>query len=660
LVEVQVLPPFQESCTEVGRVDNLKSLEGQRVTIGSNRAVVTSMAFLLSIAVRSLPADFPADPQGTTHHGPPPRLARKTHPWLLERLSQDPAESLKVWVFLEEQKDHATAEARSAALAELTTTYHPRAIQRRRLRRTAPGLFDSRDLPVSNEYVRAVEATGARVHVISRWLNALSARVNLEQVENLESLPFISKIEPVRRGKRIEPVKKDDVAGSIVRGGFYGETEEQISQINLLALHAQGFTAAGVIVGVLDTGFHRTHQAFNEPAHALSVVAEFDFLNNDPNTDIEPGDDPDQHRHGTWILGTMAAYKPGVYVGGAFDASYILCKTEDVADEYPGEEDNYVAGLEFVEANGADLMTASLGYIDWYSQAEMNGLTAVTTIAVNTASENGVHCCAPAGNSGHDADPATSNLIAPADAFDAITCGAVSDIGNIASFSSDGPTADGRVKPEVLARGVNTRTVSSSNDVSYTGVNGTSLSTPLIAATVACLVQAHPEWTVEQMRRYLLFTAGDYAENDTFDLTFVRGYGIINAAGALAEDCNGNAMADPWDISSGQSGDCNENRLPDECDIAHRVSQDLDGNGIPDECLCVPQVYGDIAPPDGDGIVELADVLCELDGYADFTACPRGDIAPCSGDGTIELADLLNLLAAYDQQPPCADPCNFP
>jgi subtilisin family serine protease len=156
----------------------------------------------------------------------------------------------------------------------------------------------------------------------------------------------------------------------------------------------------------------------------------------------------------------------------------------------------------------------------------------VTTIAVNVATANGLHCCNAAGNAGHDADPATSHLGAPADALSVITCGAVSATGVIASFSSDGPTADGRIKPEVLARGLDTRTVSATSDSDYVGSSGTSFSTPLVASAVACLVQAHPEWTVEQMRWYLTRTAEDYVANGTHDPLYVRGYGIIDATAA--------------------------------------------------------------------------------------------------------------------------------
>ena len=150
------------------------------------------------------------------------------------------------------------------------------------------------------------------------------------------------------------------------------------------------------------------HGLVPHPDDPLNVIAKYDFINDDPNTAPEAGDHPSQHHHGTLILGTMAAYQPETYVGEHYEAAFILCKTEDITDEYPGEEDFYIAGLEFIESNGGDVATSSLTYLDWYTQADMDGQTGVTTIGVNTATDNGIHCCTAVGNSGHDSNPTTS------------------------------------------------------------------------------------------------------------------------------------------------------------------------------------------------------------------------------------------------------------
>lgn len=523
-----------------------------------------------------------------------PGRASKIHPAVWRAFgASDPGRWAKVWVLLEQEKGLSTAAARAVALEQLAQTYDRKSIERRGLRRVRPGMFDLDDLPIPQAYVDGVAATGAKVLIRSRWINAVSVSATRAQVEQIAALSFVEKIQPVRWGRGVDPAERhfgevssgtpDSEIGSAA-GTFYGQSEAQLVQINLAALHAQGFTGTGVRVGILDTGFQRTHVAFHEPGHELSVVAEYDFVSNDPDTSIQVGDAPDQHSHGTAILGVLGAYKPGELVGGAYDASFILCKTEDVTSETPVEEDNYVAGLEFIESHGGDMATASLGYIDWYTQADLDGMTAVTTIAVNVATANGLHCCNAAGNGGHDANPATSNLIAPSDATRVNTCGAVNAAGDIASFSSDGPSADGRTKPELLALGLNTRSVDPFNDTGFGGFAGTSLSTPVVASAVACLIQAHPDWTVDQMRWYLLHTAGDYVLNHAPDPLFVRGYGILDAASAAVGDCNGNLVPDATDISGGASQDCNANGIPDECEIAVDASIDLNGNGVPDVC----------------------------------------------------------------------------
>ncbi|MHC5108329.1 MAG: S8 family serine peptidase [Planctomycetota bacterium] len=528
----------------------------------------------------------------------PPGFGDKVHPTVWQKIDGkmviegEPA--IKVWVFFTPgDKGHEGPSAREAALASLEQSYNAKAISRRAHRRTRPGLFDEADLPVPTAHVNQVHATGAAVKVTSRWLNAVSAVATREQINSIAVLPFVSKIQPVRSTGTIRPVNFDpaheaaqDSNGSPTAGAgsFYGESQEQLAQINLTALHDLGFTGDGVVVGVLDTGFKRTHAAFNEPGHPVNVLAEYDFVNDDPDTSSELGDPETQHSHGTYILGVIGAYQPNVLVGGAYDASFVLCKTEDTTDEYQGEEDFYVAGLEFIESNGGDMATSSLGYIDWYTQESLNGMIAVTTQAVNIATGNGLYCVTAAGNGGHDADPATSALIAPADAPLVLTCGAVESTGEIAGFSSDGPTADDRVKPEVLARGVDTRTVASLDDLATTGVNGTSLSTPLVAAAVACLIEAHPEWTVEQMRTFLMSTASDYVNTGAYDPLYVYGYGVIDALAALDQDCDGNAVVDSIDIGMGTHADCNSNGIPDVCDTTFGHARDINGNDVPDIC----------------------------------------------------------------------------
>ena len=537
---------------------------------------LAAIGLALCLAGASTPEASPAPPAPPAPPTPRP-TAEETGP-------------ARIWVFLTDKGPIDT----QRAIAALESTYSERAIERRRLRRTAPGLFDERDLPVHEGYIEDITATGATIRIRSRWLNAVSVEATAGQIARIASLPFVEKVQPLRPLTG-DPDRQHFRGGSdaramnpLPRRGFYGYSEAQLNQITIIDLHNAGYTAEGIIIGILDTGFKRTHTAYNHPDHPLDVIAEWDFVNDDGETAPEEGDLPDQHEHGTYILGTIAAYWPEVLVGGAFDASFILAKVEDVESEYPAEEDLFVAGLEYIEAQGGDVATSSVVIYDHYTQEELDGLTSVMTIGLNTAAENGLHCCQGAGNSGHDNDPSTSHLLPPADAFQVITVGAVNSGGDIAGFSSDGPTADGRLKPEVLTRGVSTYTTSAYGDESLSAPNGTSLATPLAASAVACLVQARPEWTVNQMR-VALFQRGDYyIDHGVPDPLFICGFGIIDA------------------FASSQTA-------PSPADL------------------------------DGDCDVDVQDLLCLLAAWGPCEGCPED----LNGDGSANVPDLLELLAAW-------------
>jgi serine protease AprX len=488
----------------------------------------------------------------------------------LSALSGSPTEP--VWVVFSDKGVEAVRI--EDAVQALEATYNPRAVERRKLRRTSPGLFDSRDLPLHSAYVEGVLETGADARVESRWLNALSIDASTDQIDRIRELPFVTEIRPLRQ-LTLGASTNGDWDRHATRG-FYGSAEDQLSQINLIALHNAGYSADGVIVGVLDTGFRRIHEAFNDPDHPLDVLTEYDFVNDDPDSDFEAGDPANQADHGTLILGTIGSYLPGTLIGSAYDATFVLCKVESVEFETAVEEDWFAAGLELIESSGGDVATSSL-IANWYypDQSQMDGRTSLMARAINTATDNGVHVCQAVGNDGHDSDPGTSRLQTPADAFEAIAVGAVVSNGVIVNFSSDGPTADGRVKPEVLARGVNTFTVDPRNPTGLSTPSGTSVAAPLVAGAVACLVQAHPDWTVAQMRNALFITADQYKLNGTFDPDYVLGYGIIDAQAANAfcpADINGDGMLSPADFTAWINA-FNNSKL--ECD------QNFDG-------LCTP------------------------------------------------------------------------
>jgi len=371
-------------------------------------------------------------------------------------------------------------------------------IQKRRARSGASkNTMEYYDQLVSRNYKEEIEGSGLKILNESRWLNAVSVLGTKDQIANLSEFSFIEKIQPVHRSNRKKLFEQQSVPKTTVMDStFYGNSYSQLNQLNIIPAHEAGYFGQGVRILVLDTGFNLSHSAFN----FLNVIKQYDFINSDNITSNqeEDGDASSQHNHGTTVLSVLAGYLPGKLIGPAYEAEFLLGKTEDVMGEYIGEEDNFVAGLEWGEANGADIVTASLGYIDWYSSSDLDGKTAITTVAINVAFDLGMLCINAAGNEGN------SGIIAPADAFSVISVGALDEDGNVVSFSSRGPTADGRIKPELCARGYYTVGAVPGTDDRLGYYNGTSLATPLIAGAAAVVWSAKPALTNLELRTLLM------------------------------------------------------------------------------------------------------------------------------------------------------------
>jgi len=386
------------------------------------------------------------------------------------------------------------------------------------------------DLPVVPTYLDKIVALGAELRRTSRWLNAASFIVSKEHLNAIADLPFVHHIRPVATFDRIGTpgISPDEIGPEFQDAKAdalnYGAAFTQMNMINVPAMHELGYNGEGVILAMFDTGFRKTHDAFQQAIADGRLLAEYDFVFNDNDTQNEEEDNASQHNHGTYIWSTSSGYAPGAVIGPAYGASFLLAKTEDVRSEQPVEEDNWVAAVEWADSLGADVITSSLGYSDWYFFSEFDGQTAVITIAANTATALGIVVCNSMGNEGAYG---FGTLTAPADAFEILSVGAVDASEIIASFSSRGPTADGRIKPEVCAMGVSTRCATATADNTYGYVNGTSLSTPLVAGAAVLLRQAHPTYTPQQIRRAFMLTADNAATPDS-----TYGWGIVNLVDA--------------------------------------------------------------------------------------------------------------------------------
>jgi hypothetical protein len=407
-----------------------------------------------------------------------------------------------------------------------------RALKRRAKVRPSDKLTDEHDFPVSKNYLRILENMGHKPVVISNWLNAASFWLNNSDKKKVEQLPFVKRIQRVGKATLrpvpVEPPAPRKAKTTNMYGLDYGQSLLQNELINVPAVHDLGITGRGVLIGMLDTGFrHRDHEAFQN----MSILAEYDFINDDDITEDQADQDtPGQHNHGTQTLSTVGGFKEGQLIGPAFDSNFILAKTEILTQEIRQEEDFWVAGIEWLENQGADVVSSSVGYLDFYVPSDMDGNTAVTTVAADLAVSRGVVVVNSAGNEG---STVWKIIISPADGDSVLAIGAIDSQRELATFSSVGPTADGRIKPDLVALGVGVRVVSPPSDrfpstSSYSFTSGTSFSGPLVAGVAALVLSAHPNLTPLEVHAALKMTA-DRSNNP--DNLF--GWGLVNAYQAV-------------------------------------------------------------------------------------------------------------------------------
>jgi subtilisin family serine protease len=445
----------------------------------------------------------------------------------LERMlpGLDGAEIVPVWIFFASPPDDKAAFSRRAL---------ERASKRGRAAKDPLPVH-----PPAQYSIDRIRPFIERIRRRSSYFNAVSADVRASMIPRLLEIPDVAKVDAVRIYRRAReplpsvPDGRPRATLSSPLTGKYGDSFNQLYMIEAVDLLELGYNGSGdsssagqIMIGILDSGFLLDHYAFDR----LEVHAQWDFVNDDPVTENEPGDNPQQDRHGTLVLGTIAGYGEGGLVGPAWGASYLLAKTEIIGVEIEIEEDNWVAGLEWCDSIGADIVTSSLGYIDWYDTLDLDGETALCTRAANRAASRGIVVCNAAGNYGYNG---AKSLIAPADADSVITVGGVYADGSLWGSSSRGPTADGRIKPDVMAQAVAVQSVAHPLDYGYGKYNGTSFATPLVAGVCAQLLEIHPDWTPIQLRDSLRVhaTNSDFPNND-------YGWGIVKglATAGIAPD----------------------------------------------------------------------------------------------------------------------------
>lgn len=363
-------------------------------------------------------------------------------------------------------------------------------------------LIDVRDVPVNEGYITQLKSqSGIAVKAKSKWFNNAHVLGTLAAIENLRSLGFVQQIVYANKSLNSKqgvssnadkvPDNHRDKNRGVLADYNYGSTEDQVKQLHANALHEADFTGEGILIAVMDGGFPNVDQlgAFQRLRSNNNLLGGYDFV--DRNGDIfrSSGDG-----HGTNVLSDMAGFVQDQFVGTAPDAGYILFRTEDVASETPVEESYWVEAAERADSLGVDLINTSLGYSTFdnpafnYAPSDMDGQTTFISKGANIATEKGILVVVSAGNSGTSS---VWNIIsAPGDA-NVFTVGAVNAVGNFASFSSRGPNANGIVKPDGMAMGVNTAVITVNNTIGTS--NGTSFASPVLAGAIASLWQAFPD-----------------------------------------------------------------------------------------------------------------------------------------------------------------------
>lgn len=421
-----------------------------------------------------------------------------------------------------------TGTALDAALADLAAGMNADRLARRAKVESDGDLVGVADLPIHPGYLAEVTATGARHRQSSKWLNAASFEASAAQIAAIAALPFVDKLDLVGGGApRREGIKGEPYPGlpatdsKSLAATDYGSSLDGLEMLNVPAAHAAGLSGAGVTIAVLDTGFETRHEAFDN----LEIVDAWDFVDDDPIVGPQEGEHYQQTLYGTGTLSLIAGYSQSNLVGPAYGARVLLAKTEDLDDETPAEEDNWIAAVEWAEERGADVIASGLGYIDWYEFSDLDGGTALITAAAEMAAARGVCVVNQAGN---ERANAWQHIIPPADGRSVIAVGSADLNGQVTFWSSPGPTADGRIKPDLLALGAYVTIASYHAQGWYVPADGSNFASAQIAGAVALMLEQNPRLNPTQIGDALRETA---SRSSAPDNDF--GWGIPDVVAAL-------------------------------------------------------------------------------------------------------------------------------
>jgi serine protease AprX len=394
------------------------------------------------------------------------------------------------------------------------------------------------DIPVNVNYLQGVSNAGGQLFAKSKWYNGVVTIINSQADYNaIAALPYVQNLTKIAlRVKSQIPVNKYDIekqTTQLINRNLivsklnstdkyqYGQSFNQVDMLGGVCMHNKGFDGAGTTIVILDSGFENADimTAFDSARTQSRILSTYDFV--EMNTSVYT-----DHNHGANVFSCIGANVPNTMIGTAPQAKFHLCRTEDVFTEYPIEEYNWVAGLEYADSVGADVVNSSLGYTTFddpvynHVYADLNGRTSPASNATSLAARRGIVVCNSAGNEGNGP---WQYIGVPADGDSMLAVGSVNSNKIRSGFSSKGPSADGRVKPDVAAQGGSTFLAYTNGPNVFGGSSGTSFSSPLMTGMVACLIQAHPNAAALQIINAVRQSGNQYLNPDS-----LLGYGIPN------------------------------------------------------------------------------------------------------------------------------------
>ena len=407
----------------------------------------------------------------------------------------------------------------------------PKSLERRRKNRVA---ITTQDLPVSNDYLTQIKTTGARILFPLKWINGALIAQKPSELKKTLALSCVKGLYWNFPADSSAALQIQSGTQSNFLSPDYGNSITQITQLGIDQMHAKNTLGDGTLITLLDDGFK-----YSNTVSFLQTIVKEKRIIATLTTDPSVGSIYAVGGHGTNVLSTIGGYEPGKIIGAAYKASFALAQTEESGHELIVEEANWLRGAEWADSLGTDIISSSLGYSTFdntlhnHSYSEMNGKSTLVSKAAAWAASKGILCTISAGNEGANT---WKFITAPADADSILSVGSVNALGGLSSFSSIGPSFDGRTKPDVVAMGSNT--VVGNTDGTIGISSGTSFSAPLIAGLAAGLIQSFPTNTAQQIRNAILKSGSQFSRTD-----MLLGFGIphFDKASSAMERILGNS-----------------------------------------------------------------------------------------------------------------------